>query len=198
VSAYYGRFPVPRARVRIFAGGGTGNLAWHQLRRRRRVVPHLGGPPHDGCGSRSRLDADARDGALRVSFGGAPASLDRRGHRHLRGAHRAGSHRQPDRRRGMGRHAAGHAPGPAGGRRSRSGQHAHLGQDLLGRRAFLPAGGYRNPEEYGQCQGIGGRVAGHQPRGRHHRGGLAAGARVRDGIRAMDLRQIKTGPDDFG
>ena len=56
VSAYYGRFPVPRARVRKYPEAGradlrgrrAGRLAWDKLRRRRRVVPHLGGPPHDG------------------------------------------------------------------------------------------------------------------------------------------------------
>ena len=51
VSAYLRALPrAPRARA-DFRGRRTGRFARHQFRRRRRAVPHHGGPPYDRSGS---------------------------------------------------------------------------------------------------------------------------------------------------
>ncbi len=69
VTGYYGRFPVPKAGVRIISAERKGGLGRQEFRKPWGAVLDLGGPFHHCRRSQGRLDAHARNGSFRLPVG---------------------------------------------------------------------------------------------------------------------------------
>jgi hypothetical protein len=140
VTTYYGRFPVPEVLIRItpFKGRGTRDGMTFGDRGGRITI----GIGNDTSPSEFAADWMLTHEMVHLAF----PSVDEKHHwieegiatyvepiARIRAGHLTAGQMWLDLVRG-------HAPGAASGRRSRARSHAHLGENLLGRSAVLPAG----------------------------------------------------------